>query len=266
MDLPACHRYLRRLDLTGPVPATLEGLERLHVAHLMAVPFENLSVLLGEPVRLDEEALCDKLLLRQRGGFCYELNYAFALLLRALGFAVDLLAAEVCSEQGVGPPFDHLLLRVGCRDGDYLADVGFGDSFLRPIGLSGDVSLQDGISYRLLRDGDARMLERRSPGGSWQAVYRFGPAAHDIAEFDPMCRFHQHDPASHFTRNLICSRARPDGRITLSGARLIVTLGGDRLEQPIADAAALCRCLQRHFGIVVTATQAVRLLAAGRGG
>lgn len=266
MDLPACDRYLRRLGVAGPLPVTYDSLERLHVAHMMSVPFENLSVMLGEAVRLDEDALLDKLLARRRGGFCYELNGAFALLLRALGFEVDLLAGEVGSEQGYGPPFDHLLLRVGCDDGDYLADVGFGDSFLRPIGLSGDISLQHGVSYRLLRDGDARILERRLPGSGWRGLYRFRQDVYDIAAFEPMCRFHQHDPASHFTRNLICSRARPDGRITLSGARLIVTLGGDRLEQPIADAGALQRCLQRHFAIEVTEGQAGRLLAAGRGG
>lgn len=263
MDALRREAYLQRIGIDHAVALTPEGLERLHVAHLLNIPFENLDIFLGRPLQLDESALLAKLIDRRRGGFCYEVNYAFALLLRALGFEVGLLAAQVFGTSAYGPAFDHLLLRVRFAEGDYLADVGFGDSFIHPLGLSGDVSLQGYAAYRLLRDGGEQVLQQRKPGSEWLPLYRFAAdCTHAIDAFVPMCDFHQHSPESLFTQKLLCTRARPDGRITLSGRRLIASVGADRLEQPVKDAEALRLLLGRHFGIALEAAEVERLLAA----
>jgi N-hydroxyarylamine O-acetyltransferase len=105
--------YLERIGYYGPLSPTAETLRRLHVAHLMSVPFENLSIHLGEPIVLEDAALFDKVVAHRRGGFCYELNGLFAWLLRALGFRVTMLAAEVRNARGEwGAPFDHMALLV----------------------------------------------------------------------------------------------------------------------------------------------------------
>ena len=120
--------YLERLGFTAPPQPTIEGLRRLHTAHLARVPFENLDIHLGEKILLEPEALVAKIVERRRGGFCYELNGAFSTLLQALGFDVTLLAARVHNAGVLGPPFDHMCLRVDL-DEPWLADVGFGDNF-----------------------------------------------------------------------------------------------------------------------------------------
>src|ERR1041384_6819764 len=100
--------YLKRINYSGSLEPTAETLRALQVAHLMAVPFENLSIHAGEPIVLEEEALFRKIVERRRGGFCYEVNGLFAGLLRALGFDVAMLAAEVGRAAGAfGPNFDH---------------------------------------------------------------------------------------------------------------------------------------------------------------
>src|SRR5262245_30849131 len=105
--------YLDRIDYHGPLDPTAETLRALHIAHLLAVPFENLNIGLGWPIVLDQAALFEKIVLRRRGGFCYELNGLFAALLRALGFDVTLLSAGVArATGGFGPEFDHLTLQV----------------------------------------------------------------------------------------------------------------------------------------------------------
>ena len=124
-------RYLQRIGYSGSTAPTERSLRAIHRAHLISVPFENLSVRGGEPIPLDEEALFEKIVVRRRGGFCYALNGLFASLLEGLGFRVARLAGRV----GVpGIAFDHLALRVDLER-PWLADVGFGDSFLDPLHL-----------------------------------------------------------------------------------------------------------------------------------
>jgi arylamine N-acetyltransferase len=100
---------------------------------MLAVPFENLDISLGRKIICDESRFLHKIVNERRGGFCYEMNGAFAELLRALGFKVTLLSARVSGGDGSeGPEFDHLALRVDL-DQPWLADVGFGDSFVEPL-------------------------------------------------------------------------------------------------------------------------------------
>lgn len=240
--------YLQRIAYDGPVEPTWRVLRSMHLAHLRAVPFENLDIHYGRPIVLDEEQLLRKIVQERRGGFCYELNGAFAALLRAIGFRVSLLSAGVARGDGTfGPEFDHLLLRVDL-DEPWLADVGFGDSFLEPIPLSAGVHEQDGQAFRLEHDGPAwtfsRLEEdRRAP------QHRFTLTPRVLGEFAPMCRFHQTSPDSHFTRNRICSRATPEGRVSLSNDRLIVTDHAGRHEVTVGDEADWHRLLIEHFGI-----------------
>src|SRR4051812_18379593 len=102
-------RYLERIGYRGPTAPSLEALRQLHLAHLTTVPFENLSVRSGELIVLDPERLFEKIVLRRRGGFCYELNGLFAALLDVFGFRVSRLAGRVGAD---GISFDHMALRV----------------------------------------------------------------------------------------------------------------------------------------------------------
>ncbi|HEV2374645.1 MAG TPA: arylamine N-acetyltransferase [Streptosporangiaceae bacterium] len=113
MDEQTVRAYLDRIGAERPQVLDEAALAGLHRAHLMTVPFENLSIHLGEPISLAGHDLISKIVTRRRGGFCYELNGAFALLLEALGADVVRVAARVYGGDGrLGPPFDHLALLV----------------------------------------------------------------------------------------------------------------------------------------------------------
>lgn len=245
--------YLERINYHGPLAPTAETLRGLQVAHLLAVPFENLSIHAGEPIVLADEDLFTKIVERGRGGFCYEANGLFAALLRALGFKVQMLSAEVANaEDGYGPPFDHMALAVTLGE-RWLVDVGFGDSFLEPLLLDerGEQA-QGGRTFRLDVEGDYLRLLRRDEGGEWKAQYRFTLEPHEYADYAEMCHFHQTSPQSHFTRARVCSRATEDGRITLSGMRFITTTerGGKR-ERTLASEEEFRDVLRERFGIVM---------------
>ena len=250
MDIQA---YLDRIGYHGPLTPTAETLRALQVAHLQTVPFENLSIHTHQPIVLDDESLFDKVIHRRRGGFCYELNGLFAALLRELGFQVTKLSAGVARGDGTfGPDFDHMALQVDLEE-RRLADVGFGDSFRDPLRLDERGEQPEGIrAFRIDEDGDHLLLLRRDgPGQPWQPQYRFTLQPHEYQDYSGMCHFHQTSPESHFTRQPVCSLATPDGRVTLSGLKLITTKGGERTERVLAGDEERIYVLREMFGVSI---------------
>jgi N-hydroxyarylamine O-acetyltransferase len=246
--------YLKRLNYHGSLAPSAETLRELQLAHLLAVPFENLSIHAKEPVVLQDEALFTKIVERRRGGFCYEANGLFAALLRELGFEVVMLSAGVADAEGsFGPDFDHMTLMVSLEQ-RWLVDVGFGDSFLEPLLLDErSEQVQRSRAYRIVPDGTHLILMQRDGDDEWRAQYRFTLQPHEYADYLEMCRYHQTSPQSHFTRARICSRATEEGRITLSEMRFITTSrNGGRQERAITSQKEYAAILREHFGIVMT--------------
>ena len=253
--------YLERLNYHGSLLPSAETLRELQVAHLLAVPFENLSIHAKQPIVLEDDALFHKIVENRRGGFCYEANGLFAALLRALGFQVAMLSAQVANAAGeFGPEFDHMTLMVlttGSSDQRWLVDVGFGDSFLEPL-LLDERSEQVQISraYRLFTDESQLRLMQRDAGDEWKPLYRFTLQTYTYADYAEMCRYHQTSPASPFTRVPLCSRATEDGRITLSGMRFITTSRNGapqaRDERTLISEEEYADVLREQFGIVMT--------------
>jgi N-hydroxyarylamine O-acetyltransferase len=240
--------YLERIGYRGSTKPTAEVLKSMHRAHLLTVPFENLDIALGVPIELDLDAFFEKIVVRRRGGFCYELNGLFGWLLRELRFPVAMLSARVLDGGRIGPDFDHMLLLVRLED-RLIADVGFGDSFLTPVPMDGDEQVEGDRTYRVAVTEWALTLERLSPGTDWEPQYAFNGAPRRLADFAEMCRWQQTSPESHFTQKAICSLATEDGRITLSNGRLIETKAGNKSERSIKDHAEYRDLLRLHFGI-----------------
>jgi N-hydroxyarylamine O-acetyltransferase len=246
MDVDA---YLDRLGVEWPAAADLATLRRLQERHLATVPFENLSVHLGEPIVLDEEALFTKIVSRRRGGFCYELNGLFAALLRELGYAAELRAAQVFRPDGTpGPPLDHAAIVVRL-DEPWLVDVGFGRFSRQPLRLSGVDAQADPEGEFLLLDarhGDVDVLLDGKP------QYRLEGRPRPLSDFVPMAWWQSTSPESHFTRSLTCSRPTSQGRVTLAGAKLIETVDGVRHEVVLTGEDAIRMAYRVYFGIPLT--------------
>jgi N-hydroxyarylamine O-acetyltransferase len=243
--------YLERIGYLGQVDPSAETLRGLHLAHMLAVPFENLDIHLGRPIVCDEAHFLHKIINQHRGGFCYELNGAFAALLRALEFNVTLLSARVAGSDGsASPEFDHLTLRVDL-DEPWLADVGFGDSFIEPLRLVSKLKQpQAGRVYRLIDNDGVFHLESRIKD-QWKRQYFFKLQPRQLGEFRSMCYYHQTSPESHFTRQRICSLATPDGRITLSDLKLIETREGRKEKRTLAGEEEWRTALRERFGVTL---------------
>ncbi|TLQ45964.1 arylamine N-acetyltransferase family protein [Streptomyces marianii] len=255
--------YLRRIGAERPDRADRDALRELQQRHLRSVPFENLSIHLGENVVLEDEPLLDKIVGARRGGFCYELNGALAALLRSLGFGVTLFQARVFKGDGqLGIPYDHLTLRVETVDGSgpWLADVGFGDHSHYPLLLDerGDQSDPAG-TFRIADapDGDLDVLRDGEP------QLRLDPRPRELGDFEAGAWYHRTSPASHFTQKLVCSRLTDEGRITLSGRRLVTTAHGGRTERQLGDDAEILAAYREHFGLELDRVPEVRKHRAG---
>jgi len=242
--------YLARIGFSGPTPCNAETLRALHVSHMRTVPFENLDIWLGRPIVCDEVSFLHKLVDLRRGGFCYELNGAFAALLRALGFSVTLLSGRVSREDGgASPEFDHLALRVDLEE-PWLVDVGFGDSFLEPLRLKPDVEQEQARGrFRIVQVDDVMILQRIRPGEFWKSQYRFTLTPYRLSDFVARCHYQQTSPESHFTRQRICTLPTQDGRITLSDLKFIHTIGQHREERQLQSEDAWRSMLSESFGV-----------------
>ena len=252
MDHETAVAYLDRVGVPASAASGAAGLRALHRAHQLTVPFENLSIHLAEPISLDEPDLIDKIVRRRRGGFCYELNGAFALLLEALGAQVSRVAARVYGEAGrLSPPFDHLALIVRPPDGSgpWLADVGFGSHSDYPLLLDAREDQVDPAGRFRLADaseGDIDVLKDGKP------EYRIETRERSLADCVPTCWWQQTSPLSHFTQSTICSRLTPDGRVSISGRILIQTRHGTRTEQQLDTDDELLAAYRDHFGIALS--------------
>ncbi|MFG3661166.1 arylamine N-acetyltransferase [Streptomyces sp. NPDC047706] len=283
MNAAQADAYLRRLGVQNPAWPTIDVLRELQLRHLQTVPFENLSIHLGEEIVLEEKRLLEKVVGARRGGFCYELNGAFGALLAALGYDVSLLAGRVYGEGGrLGIPFDHLALRVRTVDaGEWLADVGFGALSHGPLAMEEQGEQEDpGGAFRIAEAGpDAAGVRGggRAGGGSGAPdldllrdgipVYRLEVRPRALRDFAAGAWWHCTSPESHFVQSLVCSRLTQDGgRITLSGRQLKVTApDGTRDTRELETDEEVLEVYRERFGIGLDRVPVVRGAARGGG-
>jgi N-hydroxyarylamine O-acetyltransferase len=244
-DTALMERYLQRLDAKVYDAPSLHALRDLMTRHLQTVPFENLDIVNGRRQPLSTGGVLEKIVIRRRGGFCYELNEAFGALLTHLGFTVRRVDARVWSEarRAFGAPFDHLALIVSLPEGEFLVDVGFGDNNRTPMRLPEDTLTDISGTYSLAQAAGENWLLSRSGIPLYQLELKEQP----LSAYEPMYRHHQSSPESVFSKGLICTKATPFGRITLSRDRLIIVDGGKRTETEISDRDA---ALAQYFGIL----------------
>lgn len=255
--------YFERIRYGGPTAQAISTLHGIAAAHVAAIPFENLDVLLGRPISLEPERIAQKLLSERRGGYCFEHNTLLLHVLTALGFQVRALSARVRVQQqrDFTPPRTHMFLRVELEGASWLMDVGLGGfSLTSALRLEPDVSQSTPHEpRRLVREGDWSGLERRAPEARLFHQAHFAGAWHDICEFtleempeiDRVVAnwYTSAHPGSHFRSRLMVARALPQGRVTLVNRELTLR----RLDGSIAESSvlsspeALLGALARHF-------------------
>lgn len=262
---PDLDAYFARIGHRGERTATLATLQAVVLAHVQAIPFENLDVLLGRGIDLSPAAIERKLVQQRRGGYCFEQNALLLAVLQALRFDAVPLSARVRLQRprDFTPPRTHMFVMVTLAGERWLCDVGVGGlSPTAPLRL--DVETPQPTPHeprRLIRHGSWASGDRRSPdarifhqvqiAGQWQDVCEFTlepmpPIDREVANW-----FTSAHPQSHFRNRLMAARATADGRITLLNRELTHRRGdGTGTTTMVRDEGHLLAVLAQEFGLV----------------
>lgn len=247
--------YFERIGFAGSIAPTLATLEMLHALHPAAIPFENLSPLMGEAVALDQASLEKKLLTERRGGYCFEHNLLFMRILQDLDYNVRPLLGRVLwtNPGGAGSPPSHLLLLVEINGQNYIADVGFGGlSLTTPLRLRADVEQKTPHETFRLIGGDPDWVLEAKIGEDWRAVYAFNLDSVSEADIGPINQTVSTDPASPFTHELRVALAPGGSRIKLHNTGLTIQpVDGEAEKREIASMETLRSVLTETFGITL---------------
>lgn len=229
--------YLQRIDVDQVRYNNLETLSKLQYQHMLHVPFENLDVMYHVPISLDVEAYFKKVVLKHRGGFCYELNGLFHWLLQNLGFQCQLVSATINRPDGTWARAGSHACTLVTLDQPYLVDVGFGDSARTPLPLTGEIREDVSGTYRVKKvKTHIYDVERHLKGeDKWNKLIRVDTTPMQLEDFAVACEFNQTSPHSPFTQKEIVTIATLEGRITLSGNTLTITEHGEKQQQTIRE-------------------------------
>ncbi|KON88623.1 arylamine N-acetyltransferase [Sporosarcina globispora] len=210
-------KYLKRIDISAVQNLDLEYLTILQNSHMHKIPFENLDVTRKIPIGLNADAFFEKILVKGRGGFCYELNGLFQNLLSDLGYHSHLISCTVKKPDGWVREDSHAAILVTLNEINYLVDVGFGDSVRQPLPLTGEKKTDVSGTYRIKKFSMGVYDLQRLDGREWKILYRFSDNPKKLDDFHDACLFNQTSPDSHFTHGDLATIATKNGRITLSG-------------------------------------------------
>ncbi|WP_252504177.1 arylamine N-acetyltransferase [Sporosarcina sp. Marseille-Q4943] len=219
-------RYLNRFQASSANKPSLQQLSELQRLHMTEVPFENLDVIRRVPIYLNLQSIYEKIVLRNRGGYCYELNGLFHWLLKQLGYDASLIAATVFRPNGKwAKPDTHAAILVRL-DEPYLVDVGFGDSTILPIPLNGISQTDVSGTYAVQQAGNDTFELARSRNGESRPLYRFSTIEKQLVDFHEGCVFNQVSPESTFTHVDIVTKATLAGRMTIKDRELTISENG----------------------------------------
>lgn len=247
-------KYLKRIGYNGTMEPNRENLFKLQYCHLHTIPYENFDIMRGVPFTLDIDDVLDKIITRNRGGYCFELNGAFSWLLKAMGYEVTEYFARFLRGKDCDMPMRrHRVIRVELPDGSYICDVGVGGVCPAvPLKLEEGLE-QNGIDamYKFGKDPVFGWVIYEKTGIDWREYYGFTEEPQYPIDFVTTDFYCQHAPDSFFrSSNMACVKTE-NGRKTIAGNELHIFSGESVYTEVIESEKRMAEVLSEHFGIVL---------------
>ena len=235
--------------------------------HQQVFPVENLNITdLHLPIQIDPQSLMEKILLQPRGGFCFELNGAFSVLLKALGFDAWLCPCRPLQHTEPCPvPATHCAILIHLNDKTYFADVGYGGPVptgtiefkadqLQSVNNETFYFQQSAITPTdrtsdPVRSGWYTLIRQSQNSNRNMALMQTAPIQQYLCDFYGQSLLRSSGPSAYEERQV--SLRYPDGFASLQGNTLTVSRAGHRQISEIDD-ADLAAVLKQYFGIIVS--------------
>lgn len=242
-------KYLHRIGIKESTSVNLRFLKLIQQSHLYTIPFENLDIHYGTPIKLDVLRIYEKIISQRRGGFCYEINGLLHQLLIQIGFEAELIAARVFQKADqYSPLYDHLAILVQLEDQQYLVDAGFGKFTLLPLPIIFKENIIDPLGTFKMEEYKNEFIKVSSlKNDNWTPEYIFSTEPRELLEFAERCHFHQTNEQSHFTRKKMISQLTSTGRITLHEDKLVETFHGEQKTYVIDSNEQFNKLLYQYF-------------------
>jgi N-hydroxyarylamine O-acetyltransferase len=256
IDLDA---YFERIQWGGETRTSFDTLAGLLSAHMARIPFENLDVLLGRPVRLDLAGLQEKLVHGRRGGYCFEHATLFAAVLEQIGFRPARHAARVILRSPRNEsPRGHMFLTVPVDGANFVADPGFGPYAPHVPLLLADTAPANGGTHTMRRDGDLWVLQAGRSGApvpAWVTTLE----AENAIDFEVANHWTATHPASPFVNAMMLSAIVPEGRINVMNRDVTIERGDEQSSSQLADRTQLRALLAGNFGFDLPEVERLRV-------
>lgn len=246
--------YCARINYKSSREVSAQTLRALHFAHVHNVPFENLDIHLGKPLSLEPADLFSKIVTHKRGGYCYEVNSFFTMILRAFGFQVQGLLARVLYSFSDFRPRSHQLLLVTVDNESWIADVGFGSCCLRePLRLTQGVVYEQGPdSFRLRAEPGPTYILEAFLTGRWQDLYAFTLEPFELVDYEPFNYWNSTSPHVRWTQQKVCTIPTKDGRIVAVDREFKIHTRGNTQTMLAKSHEEYLQLLHNYFGLEIT--------------
>lgn len=253
--------YFARIQWGGETSPTYDTLAGLLHAHMSHIPFENLDVLLGRPVRLDLDGLQSKLVGARRGGYCFEHGTLLAAVMEKLGFRIFRHTARVVLVASrTASPRTHMFLKVSLPTDSFILDPGFGGLAPRfPVPLvDATASNKGALTHWMVQDGPYWVLKARSGDKVVDAWVSTLDCDNEV-DFEVGNYYTSTFPASQFVNRIMMRALTPTGRVTVADRNLTIWNGNESHSTQIVDRHALRALLIEHFGFDLPEVESLRV-------
>jgi len=234
-------QYLNRINFQGEIQLNLEGIKKLMQSQIFSVPFENIDVQSGKPISLLGDDIVNQIVNKNRGGYCYQINGIFSLMLQEIGLPHYYIGVRPLVNPAPNAK-THLAIIATIENEEYLIDLGFGGNSIRePLKLSEiGTEIQHGSdTFTLVKTEEDEYLLQIQTGQEWTNLYSFDLTPQRWIDFKPANYFNYSHPESVFTQKLIVVLQNPLGKKILSknslksvvnGIAEIITFEDDQLD------------------------------------
>lgn len=246
--------YLARIGAQRPEERTPESLSVLVRAHLTHVPFEDLEQTEAHTQpSLEPERLFEKVVQNRRGGFCFELNKLFYMLLTELGFRCLSVGVRVLNGRPEPRPYSHRGTVVYFGEEKWYCDVGYGGNGPKDILRLDDPGIQT-LRYERFRviqeDGQYVIVYLDGKDGPVRML-KFREQEFLDVDFDVLKTYSFHNPLSSFRTKRVVYLCTEEGWIGLRENLFTVFHRGSYETRVLTEEAEIRQLVEREFHMII---------------